>query len=195
VRLNVGPIEAIPSIVPTTASNLRAPSPMSRPNNPINAPSHHGAVGYMIERLKGRPSYTCDTSRAKDLELAFKSVAYANELGRLTRTSVQADQAAVHTLLEALEDRIIARFRGLYAEANIVMTKRNPLVDWKYFSFTSIDNILTKISKKQPTGAAPAPFDRDIRKTFFTPLVEASIKALEQRDLVKYPRRPQHQCK
>jgi hypothetical protein len=167
---------------------------MSRPNNPINAPSHHGAVGYMIERLKGRPSYTCDTSRAKDLELAFKSVAYANELGRLTRTSVLADQAGVHTLLEALEDRIIARFRGLYAEANIVMTKRNPLVDWKHFSFTSIDNTLTKIAKKQSTGA-PVPFDSDIRKTFFTPLVEASIKALEQRDLVKYPRRPQHHCK
>ena len=194
MRLNVGPIEAIPSIVPTTASNLRAPSPMSRPNNPINAPSHHGAVGYMIERLKGRPSFQTDTSRAKDLELAFKSVAYANELGRLTRTSVLADQAAVHTLLEALEDRIIARFRGLYAKANIVMTKRNPLFDWKYFSFTSIDNTLTKIAKKQTTGA-PVPFDSDIRKTFFTPLVEASIKALEQRDLVKYPRRPQHQCK
>jgi hypothetical protein len=194
VRLNVGPIEAIPSIVPTTASNLRAPSPMSRPNNPINAPSHHGAVGYMIERLKGRPSYTCDTSRAKDLELAFKSVAYANELGRLTRTSVLADQAGVHTLLEALEDRIIARFRGLYAEANIVMTKRNSLFEWKFFSFTSIDNTLTKIAKKQTTGA-PVPFDSDIRKTFFTPLVEASIKALEQRDLVKYPRRPQHHCK
>ena len=167
---------------------------MSRPNNPINAPSHHGAVGYMIERLKGRPSYTCDTSRAKDLELAFKSVAYANELGRLTRTSVQADQAAVHTLLEALEDRIIARFRGLYAKANIVMTKRNSLFEWKFFSFTSIDNTLTKIAKKQSTGA-PVPFDSDIRKTFFTPLVEASIKALEQRDLVKYPRRPQHHCK
>ena len=106
---------------------------MSRPTNPIHALNHHdhGAVGYMIERLKGRPSYTCDTSRAKDLELAFKSVACANELGSLTRTSVQADQAAVHTLLEALEDRIIARFRGLYAKANIVMTKRNPLIEWK----------------------------------------------------------------
>ena len=194
MRLNVGPIEAIPSIVPTTASNLRAPSPMSRPNNPINAPSHHGAVGYMIERLKGRPSFQTDTGRAKDLELAFKSVAYANEFGSLTRTSVHADQAAVHTLLEALEDRIVARFRGLYAKANIVMTKRNSLFEWKFFSFTSIDNTLTKIAKKQTTGA-PVPFDSDIRKTFFTPLVEASIKALEQRDLVKYPRRPQHHCK
>ena len=83
MRLNVGPNEAMPSTVPTSASNLRAPSPMSRPNNPINAPSHHGAVGYMIERLKGRPSFQTDTSRAKDLELAFKSVAYANELGSL----------------------------------------------------------------------------------------------------------------
>ena len=168
---------------------------MSRPNNPINAPSHHGAVGYMIERLKGRPSYTCDTSRAKDLELAFKSVAYANEFGSLTRTSVQADQAAVHSLLEALEDCIIASFRGIYANANIVMSKRDHLFDWKYFSFTSMDNMLTKISKKQTTGAAPVPFDRDIHKTFFTPLVEACIKSLERRDRVKYLRRPQHQCK
>ena len=72
---------------------------MSCPTNPIYAPNHHGAVGYMIERLKGRPSFQTDTRRAKDLELAFKSVAYANELGSLTRTSVQADQAAVHTLL------------------------------------------------------------------------------------------------
>ena len=75
---------------------------MSRPNNPIHAPSHHGAVGYMIERSKGHPSFQPDTSCSNDLELAFKSVAYANEFGSLTRTSVHADQAAVHTLLEAL---------------------------------------------------------------------------------------------
>ena len=148
----------------------------------------------MIERLKDCPSYTCDTGRAKDLELAFKSVANSNELGSLTRTSVQADQASVHTLLEALKDRIIARFRGLCAKANTVITKRNPLFEWKFFSFTSIDNTLTKIAKKQTAGA-PVPFDSDIRKTFFTPLVEASINALEQRDLVKYPRRTQHRCK
>ena len=184
----------MPSTIPTSASNLRAPSFMSRPINPIHAPTHYGAVGYTIERLKGRPSFKTDTSRAKDLELAFKSVAYANELDSLTRTSVQAAQAAVHTLLEALEDRIIARFKGLYAKANTVMTKRNPLSEWKFFSLTSIDYTITKTSKKQTTGS-PTPFDRDIRKTFFTPLVEASINALEQRDLVKYPRRPQHQCK
>ena len=149
----------------------------------------------MIERLKGRLSYQCDSSRAKDLEQAFKSVAYANELGRLTRTSVEANQAAVHTLLEALEDRIIARFRGIYAKANIALTSRNPLSKWTYFSFTTMDNILTKISKQQKANSAPVPFDADIRKTFFTPLVEASIKALEQRDLAKYPRQAQHKCR
>ena len=121
---------------------------LSRPTNSIHAPNHHGAVGYMIERLKGRPSFQTDTSRAKDLELAFKSVAYANEFGSLTRTSVQADQAAVHTLLEALEDRINARFRGLYAKANIVMIKRNSLFEWKFISFTR-----ARIAKKQTTGS------------------------------------------
>ena len=148
----------------------------------------------MIERLKGRPSLQCDTNRDKDLELAFKSVAYAIELGSPKQTSVEADQAAVRTLLEALKDRIIARFGGLYAKANIVMTKRNPLFEWENSDFTSINNTLTKIPKKQITGS-PTPLDCDIRKTFFTPLVEASTKALEQRDLVKYPRRPQYQCK
>ena len=131
----------------------------------------------MIERWKGRVSFQCDTSCAKDLELAFKLVAYANELGSLTRTSVEADQAAVHTLLEAREDHIIARFRGLYAKANIVRTKWDLLFEWKGFAFTSIDNTLTKISNKQTTGS-PTPFVRGIRKTLFAPLGEASIKAL-----------------
>ena len=193
MRLNVGPNEAMPTIVPTTGSNLRAPSPMSRPSNPIQSSSHHGAVGYMIELLKGRSPLACDSTRAKELVLAFKSVAYANELGSLTRTSVEADQAAVHTLLDALEDRIIARFRGLYAKAGIDISKRNPLFDWKSFEFTTIDNKLTKISKKQSTPGTP--FCSDIRKTFFTPLVEADIKALEQRDLAKYSREPKHKYK
>ena len=183
----------MPSTAPTNASNLRAPSPASSPTNAIHSGSHHGAVGYMIERLKGRPSFQTDSSRAKDLEQAYKSVAYANELGRLTRTSVEANQAEVHTLLETLEDRIIARFRGIYAKTNIVITKRNPLFEWKYFYFTTMENTLTKMSKKQ-TGSTAVPFDADIRKTFFTPLVEASIKALEQCDLAKYPRRAQHRC-
>ena len=147
----------------------------------------------MIERLKGRPSYTCDTSRAKDLELAFKSVAYANELGRLTRTNVLAHQAGVHTLLEVLEDRIIARFRGLYRKAGIVLLKQNPLFKWTAFEFTTLDNKLAKIGKKQPEGTQ-LPFEQDIRKTFFTPLVEADIQKLEKRDLTKYPRRPRPQC-
>ena len=193
MRLNVGPNEAMPTIVPTTGSNLRAPSPMSRPSNPIQSSSHHGAVGYMIELLKGRPPFSCDSTRAKELVLAFKSVAYANELGSLTRTSVEADQAAVHTLLDALEDRIIARFRGLYAKEGIAMTKRNTLIGWKSFDFTTIDNKLTKIAKKQSTPGTP--FCSDIRNTFFNPMVEADIKALEQRDLAKYPRDPKHKCK
>ena len=193
MRLNVGPNEAMPTIVPTTGSNLRPPSAMSRPANPIQSTSHHGAVGYMIEMLKGRVPLLSDSTRAKELVLAFKSVAYANELGSLTRTSVEADQAAVHTLLDALEDRIMARFRGLYAKQGVAMSKRNTLLVWKTFDFTTIDNKLAKISKKQSTPGTP--FCSDIRKTFFTPLVEADIKALEQRDLAKYPREPQHICK
>ena len=181
----------IPRAVRTTDSKLRAPSPMSRPVHPINAPNQHGAVGYMIERLEGRLPWQCDISRANNLELASKSVAYADELNRLTRTSVLADQAAVHTLLlEALEDRIIARFRGLYANEGIEVSNRNPLLDWKSFEFTTIDNKLAKIAKKQTNGA-PMPFNPDIRKEFSTLLVEAGIEALEQRDLAKYPRQPQ----
>ena len=64
---------------------------MPRPTNPIHPLSHHGVVGYMTERLNDRPSFQCDTSHANDLELAFKSVAYANDLGSLTRTSVTLD--------------------------------------------------------------------------------------------------------
>ena len=176
-----------------TTSDLRAPSPMSQPGTAIRAPEHHGAVGYMIERLKGRPSFQTDISRAKNLELAFKSVAYANELGRLTRTNVLAHQAEVHTLLEVLEDRIIARFRGLYKKAGIVLLKQNPLFKWTAFEFTTLDNKLAKIGKKQPEGTH-LPFEQDIRKTFFTPLVEADIQKLEKRDLKKYPRRARHQC-
>ena len=176
-----------------TTSDLRAPSPMSQPGTAIHATEHHGAVGYMIERLKGRPSFQTDISRAKNLELAFKSVAYANELGRLTRANVLAHQAGVHTLLEVLEDRIIARFRGLYRKAGIVLLKQNPLFKWTAFEFTTLDNKLAKIGKKQPEGTQ-LPFEQDIRKTFFTPLVEADIQKLEKRDLTKYPRRPRPQC-
>jgi hypothetical protein len=167
---------------------------MSQPGTAIQATEHHGAVGYMIERLKGRPSFQTDISRAKQLELAFKSVAYANELGRLTRANVLAHQAGVHTLLEVLEDRIIARFRGLYTKAGIALPKANPLSKWTSFDFTTLDNKLARIGKKQAEGTH-VPFVKDIRKTFFTSLVEADIQKLEKRDLTKYPRRPRHQCK
>ena len=87
VMPNVGPTEVVPTAVRTNSSHLRAPSPMSEPNPAIHAPNHYGAVGYMTERLKGRPSFQTDISRARNLELTFKSVAYANELDRLTRTT------------------------------------------------------------------------------------------------------------
>jgi hypothetical protein len=163
-------------VAPRTGIVIRPPSPMLKPGDPIE-PKGMGAIQYVKASLQRRPHKPCETSRGGDLLKAFKAVLLSTEKDTFTCNALQDEPVAVHHLLEKLEDRIIARFREIFATNEQEIPKRSWL-QWGDVAYTSIDNKLSDLKK---SGWPKPQSCNSIRNWFFNPLPDAAIAALPSR--------------
>lgn len=175
-KVQKGPVTTVS--VPK-AFALRTPSPMLRPATPIDVADlrETGAIGYMEERLKGRPDAPNEKTRGDGVYHSFKSVLMPGEEETLSPQRYAEARVEVTNLLEILEDRLIARLRRLFIKYGITMGANSGLATWSKLAYNTLDG---KFSQLQGTKKNPGPYP-NVRAHFLLGVPPIEIEEYEAR--------------
>ena len=142
-----------------------------------------GAIGYMEERLKGRPDAPHEKTRGDGVYHSFKSVLMPDEEETLSPQRYAEARVEVRNLLETLEDRLIARLRRLFNKFGITVGAKYGLTIWSKLAYNTLDG---KFSQLQGTRSNPGPYP-NARVHFLLGVPPVEIEEYEARS-EKYAR-------